>query len=163
MQETDLSGLTLQFLEDRFDGLGRLFDQIPLGSRWQRHAKAILEIFDPVHGHSQVIVQDSQLAANAWIVFALAGLWRRWGCEDLQTTTASELLHVIDCRRENRLGDNMKDYGRVFEQIHFALLAAWANVSRLEMGVRHVDSRGSGIVFSPVSPVAGAFLFFLGG
>ncbi len=90
-----LGRLPDHLLEDRFDHVGTVLDNLPLRRGWQGDAQTPLQPFQAIERKSAPILQQRDHARRFGVILVRSHTRRRLGREDLTAQVASQLLQFI--------------------------------------------------------------------
>ncbi len=148
-------GYRLHVAEDREHGIRHRFDPLELRGGGKRNPRPLLPLRQAVVGHAHGVAQHRNDRVHTRMVLARPGLRRKWRCERLLATCASQHLALVHRRLDRRLSLQLHILVRRMGVVELAP-AQWlgAGAARLQLGMRNRYVLGTRVVLGPVAPVA---------
>ncbi len=155
VQHLPLGRLPDQFLEGRGQVLRDRTDDVPLGRGRQRNLQVPLQVFEAIEGEPAAIFEEADHAAGRGIILLTPYFFRCRSREHLAAQVATQLVQLIDVRRQRRLPDDPHHHAGSLV-VDRALAAGGTGITGLERRMPHVDPRAALVSVSAIAPWPGA-------
>ncbi len=153
MQHLALGRLPDQLLEGRGQVFRDRTDDVPLGRGWQRNLQVPLQAFEAIEGKPAAIFEEADHAAGRGIILLTPCFSRCGSREHLAAQVATQLVQLIDVRRQRRLPDDPHHHAGPLV-VDRAIAAGGTGIAGLERRMPHVDPRGALVSVGAVAPMA---------
>jgi hypothetical protein len=139
IEDMSLGGHLPESSIDRKDGIGHLFDQLPLGAGRQGNPEMTLQLPQPEKGHPVAILQNSHEDLGPGVILFQRRVGRQRSGQNGATAAAAKPVEFVLFGSEKRVAQDADFDGGLAQQVKGSLPAAGAGLFGLKVRMRAGD------------------------